>query len=55
METSDSGANTDCMAGCLHLASGDRPALLLHVSAGVELCSHLQQHVGAGTPHLLLF
>lgn len=55
METSDSGAYTDCMAGLLHLASGDPPALLLHVSAGVELCSHIQQHVRAGASHLLLF
>lgn len=54
METSDGGADSDSMAGLLHLASADLPALLLHLSAGIELCSHLQQHVSAGTPHLLL-
>ncbi|XP_044033642.1 membrane progestin receptor gamma-B isoform X5 [Siniperca chuatsi] len=54
METSDGGADSDSMAGLLHLASGDLPALLLHLSAGIELCSHLQHHVSAGTPHLLL-
>lgn len=53
VETSG-GADSDSMAGLLHLASAHLPALLLHLSAGVELCSHLQQHVSAGAPHLLL-
>lgn len=55
VETGDSGAGPDSMAGLLHLASGHFPAHLLHLPAGVQLCSHLQQHVGACTPHLLLF
>ena len=54
METSDSGVDADSVAGPLHLAPGDLPALVLHLPAGIQLRSHLQQHVGAGTPHLLL-
>lgn len=54
METSDGGADSDSMAGLLYLAFGDLLGLLLHLPAGVELRSHLQQHVGTGTPYLLL-
>lgn len=54
LEASDSGADSDSMAGLLHLASGGLPAVLLRLSAGIELRSHLQQHVTPGTPHLLL-
>lgn len=55
MEISVGGPDSDSMAGLLHVASAHVPALLLHLSAGIQLRSHLQQHVGTGTPHLLLF
>lgn len=55
METSNGGADAESVAGLLHLAHGDLPVHLLHLSTGVELRSHLQHHVSAGTPHLLLF
>lgn len=54
VETGDGGADSDSMERLLHLASGGFPAHLLHLPAGVQLCPHLQQHVAAGAPHLLL-
>lgn len=54
METGNGGADSDSVEGLLHLASGRFPAHLLHLPAGVQLCPHLQQHVAACTPHLLL-
>lgn len=54
VETGDSGSDSDSMARLLHLASGHFPAHLLHVPPGVQLRPHLQQHVAACTPHLLL-
>lgn len=54
VEVGVGGAAAGSMAGPLHLASGGLPPLLLHLSSGLELRSHLQHHVDAGTTHLLL-
>lgn len=54
VETGDSGADSESMARLLHLAPGHFPAHLLHLPPGLQLCPHLQQHVAACTPHLLL-
>lgn len=54
VETGVSGADSGSVAGLLLLASAHFPAHLLHLPAGLQLRPHLQQHVAARTPHLLL-
>lgn len=55
VETGVGGPDAVGVAGLVHLAPGDLPALVLHLPAGVQLRSHVQHHVGAGATHLLLF
>ncbi|XP_019722943.1 membrane progestin receptor gamma-B isoform X3 [Hippocampus comes] len=55
METGKRCTDTSCVAAPLHLASGGLNHFQLHISIGIKLCSHLQQHVGAGATHVLLF